>query len=198
MAETAKSVVADDGRIRRMASKQTTIELLYRVEAKAEIVDGEVVLMPAGGWRHGRVAGAIFVSLRAFEPHAGGGYALPDGVGFVVDLPHRWSFSPDAAFALQPPTDEFVDGAPVFAVEVRSPEDYGPAAEREMATKRADYFATGSLVVWDVDFIREKVVRVFRANDPETPTTYRRGERAEAEPAVPGWSMPVADLSPPE
>jgi Uma2 family endonuclease len=177
-----------------MGNREAAIAELYRVEGRAEILNGEVVVMPAGGWRHGRVAGAIFVSLRAYEAHAGDGYALPDGVGFVVDLPHRWSFSPDAAFALQPPTNEFVNGAPVFAVEVRSPDDYGPAAEREMAAKRADYFATGSLVVWDVDFIREHMVRVFRANAPETPTVYHRGDRADAEPAVPGWSVPVNDL----
>jgi Uma2 family endonuclease len=82
--------------------------------------------------------------------------------------------------------------------EVRSDEDYGPVAERAMADKRADYFAAGTLVVWDVDVLREQVVRVYRASDPARPVTYRRGEVAEAEPAVPGWSMPVADLFPPE
>ncbi len=38
-----------------------------------------------------------------------------------------------------------VQGAPVFAVEVRSKANDGPAAER------ADYFAAGTQVVWDVD-----------------------------------------------
>jgi len=37
---------------------------------------------------------------------------------------------------------------------------------------------------------------VFRASDPATPTLYRRGEHAEAEPALPDWSMPVDDLFP--
>ena len=45
---------------------------------------------------------------------------------------------------------KFLEGAPVFAVEVRSENDYGAAAEREMAA------------------------------------IYRRGDTAEAEPAVPG------------
>jgi Uma2 family endonuclease len=63
-----------------------------------------------------------------------------------------------------------------------------------MAAKRADYFAAGTLVVWDVDVLQEEVVRVYRATDPEHPTIYRRGEVAEAEPAVPCWSMPVDDL----
>ncbi len=88
----------------------------------------------------------------------------------------------------------FFEGAPVFAAEVRSEDDYGPAAERAMAAKRADYFAAGTLVVWDVDLLCEDVVRVYRSSDPENPTLYRRGDLAEAEPAVPGWQMPVDDL----
>ncbi len=49
-------------------------------------------------------------------------------------------------------------------------------AEREMAAKRADYFAAGTQVVWDVDVLRGELIRVFRANDPENPSTFRRGE----------------------
>jgi len=48
--------------------------------------------------------------------------------------------------------------------------------------------------VWDVDLLSDEVMKVYRANDPDHPTIYRRGEIAEAEPAVPGWRMPVDDL----
>ena len=87
-----------------------------------------------------------------------------------------------------------MDGAPLFAAEVRSEGDFGRAAERAMAAKRADYFAAGALVVWDVDVLRDEIVRVYRASDPNQPVLYRRGEIAEAEPAVPGWRMAVEDL----
>lgn len=63
-----------------------------------------------------------------------------------------------------------------------------------MAAKRADYFAAGTQVVWDVDLLGEDVVRVYRSDSPNTPTSYKRGESADAEPAVPGWSMPVDEL----
>ncbi|MGH8566278.1 MAG: hypothetical protein ACREXW_20250 [Gammaproteobacteria bacterium] len=63
-----------------------------------------------------------------------------------------------------------------------------------MADKRRDYFAAGTLVVWDVDVLRDQVVRVYRAGDPGHPTIYRGGEVAEAEPTEPGWSMPVDRL----
>jgi Uma2 family endonuclease len=89
---------------------------------------------------------------------------------------------------------KFLKEAPIFAAEVRSAGDYGPKAEGDMAAKRADYFAAGTLVVWDVDLLGEDVVKVYRASDPATPTIYRRGEIAEAEPAVPGWEMAVDEL----
>ncbi len=63
-----------------------------------------------------------------------------------------------------------------------------------MAKKRADYFAAGTQVVWDVDLLSEEVVRVYCASDPDNAYVYRRGETAQAEPAVPGWTMAVDDL----
>jgi Uma2 family endonuclease len=123
------------------------------------------------------------------------GYAIGDNAAFLVNLPHRKSFCPDAAYYVGPnPGMKFFNGAPVFAVEVRSASDYGPRAERQMAQKRADYFGAGTLVVWDVDLLSDDVVSVYRASDPESATIYQRGEVAEAEPAVPGWTMAVADL----
>jgi len=176
---------------------QATIEDLYHVpeDGKAEIIDGELRLMSPTGDLPGSAAGEIFVSLRAHARRTGIGRAYTDNVGFVVNLPNRKSFSPDAAFYLGPRAGgKFLQGAPIFAVEVRSEGDYGPAAEKEMAAKRGDYFAAGTQVVWDADVLRSEVVSVYRATDPLNPTVYRRGQLAEAEPAVPGWTMPVDDL----
>jgi Uma2 family endonuclease len=134
------------------------------------------------------------VSLRGAERRAGG-RAYPDNVGFRVSLPNRKSFSPDAAFYTGPPTGmKFLEGAPTFAAEIRSENDYGREAEAEIAAKRRDYFAAGTLVVWDVDLLSVDVVKVYRSSDPDNPKVYRRGDVAEAEPAVPGWTMPVDDL----
>ncbi len=89
---------------------------------------------------------------------------------------------------------KFLEGAPVFAVEVRSEGDYEPQGEAALAQKRRDYFAAGTLIVWDVDLLSRDVVRVYRATAPDAPTVYRRGDVAEAEPAVPGWRIPVDEL----
>ena len=176
---------------------EATIEDLYRVpeDGKAEIVNGELVLMSPTGGVPGRASGEIYVSLHDYERRVGGGYAFPDNVGFIVNLPNRRSFSPDTAFYKgELHGGLFLEGAPVFAVEVRSAEDYGPAAERRMAAKRTDYFAAGTLVVWDVDVLREKLVRVYRASEAVNPTIYQPGEIAEAEPALPGWTMAVDEI----
>jgi Uma2 family endonuclease len=63
-----------------------------------------------------------------------------------------------------------------------------------MQKKRADYFVSGTLVEWDVDVLRHDELRVYRLETPDTPTQYSKGEIAEAEPAVPGWTFPVDEL----
>jgi len=176
---------------------QATIDDLYRVpeNGKAELVNGELVLISPTGGVPGRAAGEIYISLHDYEKRVGGGYAFPDNVGFIVNLPNRRSFSPDAAFYKGDLRGGlFLEGAPVFAVEVRSTDDYGQKAEKRMAQKRADYFAAGSLVVWDVDVLREKLVRVYRSSSPDAPTTYCASELAEAEPALPGWNMSLNEF----
>lgn len=176
------------------AAARATIEDLYRSKGKAEIVDGEIVPMSPTGGLPGIAGGIIYASLLDHQRRVGGGWALPDNVGFVVDLPHRRSFSPDAAFHHGPrPTMRFMQGAPAFAVEVRSEEDYGPAAEAAIKAKRTEYLAAGTLVVWDVDLQGPLTIRAYRTGET-TPQVFRRGEVAGAEPAVPGWRFRVDEL----
>ena len=171
------------------------IEQLYRVDGKAEIVQGEIVHMSAAGDAHSRASGEIYFSLRTYEKQTGGGRAYADNCGFLCDIPGRWSFSPDAAwYTGSPAGEEFLPEPPVFAVEIRSKDEYGDAAERRLAEKRTDYFAAGTQVVWDVDLFRDKCVRVYRKDGPQTSETFGRGETANAEPAVPGWTMSVDEL----
>jgi hypothetical protein len=40
----------------------------------------------------------------------------------------------------------------------------------------------------------EDMIKSYKASDPEPPVIFRRGEIADAEPAVPGWRMAVNDL----
>ena len=173
---------------------KSLVDELYEVEGKAEIVNGKIVKFMATGWKPNKAAGRIYRSLGNYEDEHGGGVAVTDNAGFVVKLPHRESFSPDVAWHTGRDTGmKFLEGAPLFAVEVRSENDYGRTAEREMAAKRDDYFATGALIVWDVDLLHDEVIRSYSADDPE-PRIFYRGETADAEPAVPGWRFEVDKL----
>jgi len=178
-------------------TQAATIEDLYHVpeDGKAEIVNGELVLMSPTGDLPNTAAFEIAVSLRSYARQTKVGRAYTDNAAFIVNLSNRRSFSPDAAYYVGPRAGgKFLEGAPIFAVEVRSEGDYGRRAERKMAEKRADYFAAGTLAVWDVDVLVEESVRCYTVDDPETPTVFRRGEVADAGSALPGWSMPVDDL----
>jgi Uma2 family endonuclease len=177
---------------------RATLDDLYREEGKAELIGGRIVRFMASGNLPSAVAGEIFVSLRSYAKLTGKGVARPDGIGFAVPelASGRESFSPDASYYTGPlPANpmRFIEGPPTFAVEVRSENDYGPGAEKEMTAKRVDYFAAGTLVVWDVDPVAESVT-AYLAADPRKPVVFRKGDTADAEPAVPGWRMQVNEI----
>jgi len=177
-----------------VSNVEALVAELYTTVGKAEIVGGAIVMMSPTGDAPSSAGGEIFVALRAYAKEHGG-RAYTDNAAFLVDLPNRKSFSPDACYYTGPRAKmKFLPQPPDFAAEVRSEGDYGPAAEREMSQKRADYFAAGTKVVWDVDLLSEEVIRVYRASAPEEPTIYRKGDQAEAEAAVSGWMMSVDAL----
>ena len=160
--------------------REATIQDLYRVpeNGKAEIVNGELVLIPPTECAPGYACAEIFIGLREYARSAHKGRAVGDNQAFIVDLPNRKSFSPHAAFYTGAPAGMgFFQEAPVFVVEVRGSADYGAAVDAQRAAKRADYFAAGTLVVWDVDLLSPDVIRSYRADD-----------------AVSGWTFPVDDL----
>lgn len=177
---------------------RATIDDLYRVEGKAELIGGRIVKYMATGFLPNQVASNICFSLQLYVRRTKNGYVGTDGLGYVVpQLPSgRESFSPDASYYNGPlPANRmrFVNGPPTFAVEVRSESDYTPTANKEYEAKRVDYFQAGTLVVWDVDPIAETVT-CYRASDPTTPVLFRRVDSADAEPAVPGWRMTVDEM----
>ncbi|MDB5352868.1 MAG: hypothetical protein JWN86_4115 [Planctomycetota bacterium] len=179
---------------------RATLDDLMNVEGKAELIGGRVVDFMPTGFLRGLVAINIAFSLKERARALGVGVALGDNVGFAVPelTSGRESFSPDASYYAGPlPKNsmKFIQGPPTLAVEVRSECDYSPAAEGILAEKRADYFAAGTLVVWDVDPVAE-CIHVYRSDSPEMPTTYSRGQVAEADPAVPGWRPLIDEFFP--
>ena len=175
-----------------------TVEDLMRTEKKAELVAGRIIRLPPMGSGPGHAAGEIAARLYDYERRTANGGAYGPCLAYVVpELPSgRQSFCPDASYHFGPWPDDpmsYIPAAPAFAVEVKVAEDYESDTEPYRASRRADYFRAGTLVVWDVDSEAETVAK-YTAADPAYPTVFRRGDAAEAEPALPGWRLPVDDL----
>ncbi|HEX8392203.1 MAG TPA: Uma2 family endonuclease [Longimicrobium sp.] len=176
--------------------REATLDDLLEFDGRAELIDGEI--LPMSGTGHGPASAAVHIAatLVMWSRSHGGGYAYGDGASFLVHTPRQQVLSPDAAWWIGTPDPHapVISGAPAFVAEVRSTTDYGPAAERAMARKRALWFAAGVQVLWDVDVLRRQIIRVFRAESPDATVVRGRGEIADAEPAVPGWRFPVDEL----
>jgi Uma2 family endonuclease len=175
-----------------------TIADLHRIEGQVELINGRIFRLPGHGWLIGHIAMEIACSLRDHEERLGIGEAYSSTLGYVVPKlsSGRESFCADVSYYIGPHPENpmaFIDGPPTFAIEIRDEQDYGPEGEAAMAAKRADYFEAGTLVVWDVDAIG-KLIHFYRREDPTRATTFARGEIADAEPAVPGWTIAVDEV----
>lgn len=154
-----------------------------------------MLVIGSSGGVTANAVGNVLISLHQHKLQRGGGRVFGSRLAYILDLPHRQAICPDVSwYTARTAGAGFPRGAPSFAVEVRDEIDYGDEAERRMAAKRADYFAAGTQAVWDVDVLRENLVRAYRAADPDHAILYRPGDVADAEPAVPGWRFPVDEL----
>ncbi len=84
--------------------KQATLEDLYRVDGKAELIGGRIVRFMPTGFKPNRIAFRIVRSLDDFAEATGRGVAVTDSMGFAVPklASGRQSFCPDAAYYVGP------------------------------------------------------------------------------------------------
>ena len=146
---TDSTVTTSDLGVPRMAGVGTetaaTIEDLYRVDGKAELIDGRIVPLVPTGRRPNRIAFRIAKSLDDHAEATHEGEVYTDNMGFTVPKlsSGRESFSPDASYYRGPfPSNEmrFVKGPPTFAVEVRSENEYGDPAEERLRRETCRLF----------------------------------------------------------
>jgi Uma2 family endonuclease len=81
----------------------------------------------------------------------------------------------------------FVDGAPILAVEVLSPND----KQKDISDAIEEYLECGTKQVWIVDPVAETVT-VHRAN--AEPVMYTRSQTLSGGDDLPGFTCPVADI----
>src|SRR5438045_2509901 len=141
---------------------RATLDDLARTEGRAELIGGKIIRFPPHIWKVGVLCGHLITSLHLYAKSLGRGIVGASTLGYVVPrlLSGRESFCPSVSFHLGPlPRDrmKFIEGSPTFAVEAREHDEPGDETEAIRAAKRADYFAAGTLVVWDVDPVAETV-----------------------------------------
>ncbi len=167
------------------------------LEGQVELVDGKMVQLPFHTIGEARTVGNIAASLKKYEDRTprGIGRAFTSTIVYVVDLPHRKTFSSDVSFAVTRPKNpmDFIPGAPVFVAEMHAPDELTAEADIAFAKKRGEYFAAGTEVVWDVDPWNETVTS-YSATTPDELIVYRRGMIADAKPALPGSQIAVDEL----
>jgi Uma2 family endonuclease len=157
---------------------------------KYELVDGELVVSPAGG-RHGRTIVRLTVQLGAFvTDHRLGevfdsstGYRLPGGNLRVPDV----SFVSSSRLAEGGVPKGFLYVAPDLAVEVLSPDD----RPRPIMDKVGEYLAAGVRLVWVIDPERVNAVAYRSLTDVQD---IPAGGSLDGDDVVPGFSCPLSAL----
>ena len=181
----------------------TLADYLKRIAAgeSFEIVAGRVISMRPSVSGHIRIIKRVFLLLNAYaeQNHLGEVFSDMTYTSKPANDP-AWitgSMTPDVAFisqsrlSEQPNTPESAKEpfsvVPDLTVEVLLPNDNYPLA----LVKAAQYLIDGVRVIWLINFER-KIVTVCYAD--RAPQSVSGDQLLSADPALPGWSMPVAGL----
>ena len=140
-------------------SKPATLDDLYRVEGKAELVSGKIIHYVASGDVPSEVAFEIAVRLAHIrEADAALARHYPDGLGYAMIPPlssGRESFQPDASYYTGPLAKEsHAICRRCAGIRRRSPRAkaiMAPRRKSKWPRNETDYFEAGTLIVWDVD-----------------------------------------------
>jgi Uma2 family endonuclease len=166
---------------------------LEKVRERAELIDGEIVMMTPAGFWHGRVAVRIGHLLEAHcEQHPRGKdfLVLGSDPGFIWD--ERTVRAPDVAVvdatrSIQAPEQGWIPFPPRLAIEVVSPSD----AWSDVKAKARGWLAHGALAVWVAD-PRTRTVEVFL---PGKPAVELAGDDAiDGGEALPGFACAVSQF----
>lgn len=167
-----------------------------REGGKMELVGGKVVtFMPVSG-KHGELQGLIWHALRVFLENTGLGKATVE-TGYILRREPDLVRGPDvsiAPLALLPagrlPDSGFIQGPPLLAIEVVSPND----TERDVLEKVGEYLDAGVQRVWLVRS-RHRDVVVYRADGGVR--AFSADEHLTSEDAglaTPGLDIPIGPL----
>lgn len=158
-----------------------------------ELVDGVLSTMPPASMRHGEVAATIARHIGNFVAPLKLARVSTNDPNIIVQRGPDTVLAPDIAVVLSarvpaaglPSRPAAL--VPDLVVEIRSPSDR-PA---EIADKTRRWLAAGVQIVWNVD-IELQTVEVARPG--HEPRLVHAGDTLDAEPVLPGFSVPVAEV----
>ena len=176
------------------SSTITTAEQLLAMprNARRELVRGELIEMAPAGFNHGDIAHLLgmFIGQHVRSRRLGKVYAAE--TGFVLSRHPDTVRAPDVAFVRKDRVPKhrdrgFFEGAPDLAGEVISPDD----TAAEVLDKVNDWLAAGCAMVIVVD-PKACTLTTYQPNDRFH--VYRKADRFNADPVLPGLEFTVAEL----
>ena len=171
--------------------KPVTIDDMYHMPKdgrKYELVDGEVVVSPAG-FRHAEIVGKIVHIVATYLDDNPIGKVYGDNTGVI--FPNGNLRSPDVFFVRSEKLPggkspiTFGELVPDFAVEVLSPGD----RSGQVAQKIGEFLEYGVPIVWLVD-PEDQSVTVYRSLTQTQ--RFTSDDIIDAEPVLPGFSCKVS------
>lgn len=179
------------------APKQVTLDEFVKLPDEGsgyELIDGELVEIDVAA-KSQYVAGTVYARIREFILPKRLGWAFPPESGFACfsDDVNRLR-KPDAAFILAAKlsaqefeTSNYIRVVPDLVAEVVSPNDTVYKSE----AKRDQWLKAGVSVVWIINPDSENA-DIYKADGSKT---YLRNDGIlTAEPVLPGFALPVAEL----
>ncbi len=161
-------------------------------DVRWELFDGEPLPMSPPGFGHGKVAFTLAGHLWVQGQQKGHGEGS-DEVGVILRRNPDRVVGPDLVFVatkslpakLSP--EGYLETIPELVLEVRSKNDTGP----EVEAKVREYLAAGVELVWVAD-PDARTVTAHRPTQP--PQVFAAADTLTADPVIPGFAVPVADL----
>ena len=158
---------------------------------KYELVRGELVRMPLGGFLHGVIGATVGWHLGSHVDNLRLGTVLAADTGFQLAEDHV--LAPDGAFVSESripasgSPEEFFPGAPDLAIEVISPSEREP----HISQKVDDYLHYGCKMVI---LIRPRTRQIEVHTPNQDVQILETGDVLDGGDAVPGWQLPIADI----
>jgi len=172
---------------------EVTLDDLMKLDKRVEIIDGEIVEMPAAGMMHHIVGGNIYRILDPFVTGHGLGAVFFDGLTYLMFSNTKRlkdSFVPDVSFIRTENILGEIDlskpypGISDLAIEVISPSENAD----DVQTKIRTYLDKGTEQVW-VAYPTTKEVYQYRDDKNPEIRICRDGEKMDVESLFPGLQL---------